>query len=206
MLESWTGSYDRESEAAALFELLLFHFARAYYRPSVLGAYAATWALRDLISRDVAAAPPEALGKIVVGSLKRAVRRRRGRKWGELHRLRLEHPLAAVPLAGRRYRFLDAAADGGSETLLKTANPLISGRHAVRFGSNARFVTDLSGLDENHFVLLGGQDGWFGSVNFLDQVPIWQRGEYMRVPLSPDGVRKALPYAVALSPRGKPAA
>ena len=39
-----------------------------------------------------------------------------------------------------------------------------------RLGSMARHVSDLSDPDANWFVLLGGQDGWFGAENFADQV------------------------------------
>ena len=32
-------------------------------------------------------------------------------------------------------------------------------RHFTRYGSNARHISDLSNIDRNYFVLLGGQDG-----------------------------------------------
>ena len=40
------------------------------------------------------------------------------------------------------------------------------------------------------FVLLGGQDGWFNSSTFLDQVKLWREGKYVRMPLTPEAVRK----------------
>jgi len=86
--------------------------------------------------------------------------------------------------------------------VMKTANGLSGGRHAVRFGSNARHVSKLSDIDFNYFVLMGGQDGWFGSTTFADQIPLWRRGEYIQVPLQPETVRRAFPFVTELVPAG----
>lgn len=58
---------------------------------------------------------------------------------------------------------------------------------------------ELNDLDENYFVLLGGQDGWIGSENFLDQVPLWKSGEYMQLPLSTEGVRERFPWTTEVA-------
>ena len=199
-LAAWDGGYEETSKAAALFERLLFHVAHRFYRDRVLAAYGASWAMRDLILHDLEALPANELAPLVRESLRRSVRHRGNAAWGDLHRLRLDHPLGGIPVVGRRYRFLDLPAGGGSDTVMKTANPLVRGRHAVRFGSNARFVTDLSDLDENHVVLLGGQDGWFGSANFLDQVELWRHGAYVRMPLSEKAVESEFPIVTAFAP------
>ena len=83
---------------------------------------------------------------------------------------------------------------------MKTANGLSGGRHRVRYGSNARHISDLSDPDANHFVLLGGQDGWFGSTTFADQVGLWRAGAYVRVPLLPETVRRSFPFVIRLKP------
>jgi penicillin amidase len=199
-LEAWDGGYEATSKAAALFERLLFHFAREFYRDQVLAAYGASWAMRDLILHDLEAMPSAQLAPLVREALQRSVRQIGNAAWGDWHRLRLDHPLGGVPVAGRHYRFLDLPAAGGSDTVMKTSNPLVKGRHAVRFGSNARFVADLSDLDENHAVLLGGQDGWFGSTNFLDQVELWRRGAYVRLPLKEESVRREFPLVTTFMP------
>lgn len=199
-LAAWDGGYETTSKAAALFERLLFHVARRFYRNDVLAAYGASWALRDLILNDLEASTPEQLAPLVRQALQRSVRHSGNAAWGDLHRLRLDHPLGGIPVVGRRYRFLDLPAAGTSDTVMKTSNPLVKGRHAVRFGSNARFVADLSVLDANHVVLLGGQDGWFGSANFIDQVELWRRGAYIRLPLTDEGVRREFPLVTTFVP------
>ncbi|WIM12665.1 MAG: hypothetical protein OJF58_003628 [Enhydrobacter sp.] len=202
LLAAWDGSYEEASRAAALFERLLFHVARRFYRDRVLAAYGASWAMRDLILHDLEAVPPEKLTLLVRQALRRSVRCRGNATWGELHRLRLDHALGGIPVVGRRYRFLDLPAGGGSDTVMKTSNPLAGGRHAVRFGSNARFIAGLSDIDEARVVLLGGQDGWFGSANFLDQVELWRRGAYLRLPLSGKAVEIEFPIVTAFAPPG----
>ena len=203
LLEGWSGEYEAESQAPAAFEILLFHFCRLYYPRSVLSAYSAAWALRDLIRSDIETADETTIRPVVLKALKRTARSLRSRTWSQLHRLRIDHPLGLLPLAGRRYRYFDFPASGGSETVMKTANGLKGGRHAVRFGSNARHISKLSDSDENYFVLLGGQDGWFGSTTFADQVSLWREGKYIQVPLQLETVRSSFPYLTEISPAPK---
>jgi penicillin amidase len=155
--------------------------------------------MRDLICADLHSAPNHKVAPLVRSALKRLARRRAIPPWGELHRLRLEHSLGSLP-GGKRYRFFDLPVGGTSDTVMKTSNVLAKGRHAVRFGSNARQICDMADPDENHFTLLGGQDGWFGSTTFLDQVALWREGRYIRQPLSAPAVRAAFPHVVQLTP------
>ena len=200
-LAGWNGTYDCGSEGAAAFEVVLFHFARLFYPRRVFAAYAAVWALRDLIRADVEAADPQRVAPMVRKAVARAARATHGRTWGDLHRLRARHPLGALPIIGRRYRYFDLAASGGSESIMKTANGLAGGRHVVRYGTNARHISNLADPDDNYFVLFGGQDGWFGSTTFADQIPLWKNGEYLQMPLRSETVRRTFPFALTLHPR-----
>ena len=112
--------------------------------------------------------------------------------WSEMHRLSLAHPLSYVPLIGGRYEFAEAGVGGSSATLMKTAHDSTAERHTVDYGSNARHISDMTDPDENYFVLLGGQDGWFNSTTILDQWELWRRGDYVRVPLTLDGGAREL--------------
>jgi penicillin amidase len=180
---------------------MLFAFARAFYSPDALMAYHASWALRDLIRADVEGGD-ESQVAVAAGRALRWVSRRLGtRRWGDLHRLRLNYPLGAFPLAGRPYRYCDFPSSGGSDTVMKTASGLVSGRHSVRYGANARYICDMSDVDGNYFVMLGGQDGWFGSTTFADQVGLWQRSAYVQLPLRQDTIARMFPHVTMLLPR-----
>ena len=122
-----------------------------------------------LIRDDVAGADESALAPVLVAALDKAAEAAEGfTGWGDMHRLGLAHPLSFLPLIGSRYRFADLPAAGSRSTVMKTAHALTGERHFTRYGSNARHISDLSYDDRNYFVLLGGQDGWFGSTTFMD--------------------------------------
>ena len=200
-LESWDGNYDAQSQGANAFELLFFHLARELVPAAYRSAYEAAWGTRALVWEDIKAAS----AGIRLQALRRAARKaardfRRGVSWGERHRLRLAHPLGLIPMIGRRYRFADLPAAGTSESLMKTAHGLTNRRHAAAYGSVARHISDLSDPDANYFALLGGQDGWFGSCNFTDQVALWQRGEYIALPLRASSAAKSFRHRTVLLP------
>jgi penicillin amidase len=124
----------------------------------------------------------------------------RYRNWGNFHRIALKHPLGRLPLIGRRYRITDFAAEGSNNTVHKTGHRLGTRPHRASFGSCARHISDLSDPDANLMVLLGGQDGWLGSENFNDQTALWQRGDYIRVPLRPETFRERYRHVTILLP------
>jgi penicillin amidase len=78
----------------------------------------------------------------------------------------------------------------------------VTAPHFVRFGACARHVSDMADLDANYFVLLGGQDGWLGSANFYDQVPLWRQGAYIGVPLLESSIVPRFTQETVLRPRG----
>jgi penicillin amidase len=200
-LAQWDGRYAEDSAGALAFELLLHHFVAAFYDEGRLAAYLSNWRTRSLILEDMAAAPAGRLADAMTRAAEEAAPAfARLGTWGEMHRLRLAHPLGQLPLVGRRYRFADLPAAGNSETVMKTAHGFAGDRHGVRYGSTARHVSDLADPDANYFVLLGGQDGWINSSTFSDQLDLWRRGGYVRVPLGLDAVRRDFARRTVLRP------
>jgi len=120
--------------------------------------------------------------------------------WGEMHRLRIAHPFSNIPLVGSRYVFGDYPGRGSNDTVHKSAHGLSAEKSSTRYGSNARYISDLSRPDENYFVLLGGQDGWLNSDASLDQVSLWRSHQYIKVPLLVPTVRKAFEFRLDLKP------
>lgn len=200
-LAAWDGHYGADSRGALAFELFFHHLGQRLVPSRRRKAYAASWGTRALLWDDILLADADDRMRALRRALRDAARGIGDRDaWGERHRLRLVHPLGLAPLVGRRYRFTDLPAGGSSETLYKTAHPLTHKKHAVPYGSGARYISDLSDPDRNFFVLLGGQDGWFGSTTFLDQLQLWQRNEYVEVPLRSETARARFPYRTELAP------
>lgn len=203
-LRDWDGAYEVDSAGALAFELLTYHFVVRLHGKAGAELYAATWDLFSLLRRDLDRFANPVLGRALRDAVAAAARRfARFAVWGDAHRLRLSHAFAMLPLLGRRYVYLDKAVGGSNETLMKTAHGFSGSRHAVRFGANARHISDMSDLDANYFVLLGGQDGWLGSTTFTDQLDLWEQGNHVRVPLRLETVRAEFPHLTTLRPGRK---
>jgi penicillin amidase len=165
-------------------------------------AYANVARIKTLLLEDIAAASPARLRAALAKGLEAAADGiGEFANWGEMHRLGLAHPLSFLPVVGSRYRFAEYPIGGSTDTLMKTAHGAVTGRHFARYGSNARHISDLSDIDANYFVVLGGQDGWINSANFLDQVPLWLEGKYVQVPLRPAAVKDRFPHVLELTPK-----
>jgi penicillin amidase len=201
-LAGWDGRYTVDSKGAAAFELIAYHFASTYYRDRY-GDSIAEFLLRSpavytFLRQDLGDGKA---GPFLASAIETASEDFKTHStWGDLHMLQLRHPLGNVPLLGRKYRFGDHPVPGSSNTIMKSAHPLSGTKHSVTYGANARHISDLSDLDENYFVLLGGQDGFWGSDNFLDQFDLWLRKSYVRVPLRLESVQKEFGRHMVLNP------
>jgi penicillin amidase len=185
-LAGWDGRYDPDSVGALAFELVATGFVEAFLSTDERGALEGSGRLYHLLADAVKAADPARLDTALAAGLAGAREPfARFGTWGAMHRMVLRHPIGQAPLLGRRFVFADFPVGGSSATLMKTAHRPTTERHDTRFGSQSRHVSDLADPDANWFLLLGGQDGWFNSVNFLDQVPLWRDGAMIRVPLTP---------------------
>ncbi|ESR26826.1 penicillin acylase family protein [Lutibaculum baratangense] len=202
-LRGWDGRYSEDSAGALAFELLVFHLVRRLHEGQVRDVYLASWDPWPLLHRDLDTIPRDRLVPVMAASAGAAGRPfRRLRIWGNAHRLRLGHALSRLPLVGGRYLVEERPIGGSNETLMKSRHGFSGGRHTVTFGSQARHIFDMADEDENHFVLLGGQDGWLGSSTFADQARLWREGRHLRVPLRPETVRAEFPHVTEIRPAG----
>lgn len=206
LMARWDGHYTTASRGAVAFELLHGAFQRQFYTrllgPEDGARYLRSGRIKSLLIEDMSSADPELVNASLTQSLKDLSERIDDfATWGEMHRLAIAHPLSFLPLIGGRYEFENYPVGGSSDTLMKTAHGGEGERHNTRYGSNARHVSDMSDVDRNYFALIGGQDGWFRSANFADQVPLWLSGSYITVPLRPETIRKTFLHRTTLEPR-----
>jgi penicillin amidase len=204
-LGRWSGNYGADVAGAVAFEMLLYHLVPRLYGgkkatdlPDLLGqwSYLSTYLMSDLAA--LGEAERHAL-------LRQAARRaarsaRRYRYWGDMHRLRIGHTLARLPLIGRLFLVADLPVGGSRQTPMKMAHGFVNRRHATSFGQMARHISDLSDPDANWFVILGGNDGWLGSENYADQIDLWREGRYIQMPLSREAVQTQFPIEMRLIP------
>lgn len=200
-LRGWEGAYDKESAGALAFELLVHELVHRLHEGQAREVYLASWDPWALLDRDLRTLPGDRLRAAVAESARAAAAPfRKFRVWGGVHRLRLAHSFAFMPLIRSRYVYEERPVSGGNETLMKTRHGFSNARHRVGFGSQARHISDLADPDENHFVLLGGQDGWLGSSSFIDQAALWREGRHVRVPLRVETVEAEFPHLTELRP------
>lgn len=205
LMAGWDGHYRADAQGPVAFELFRFHVTRDLYQSSLgatdWAAFANTGRIKTLIIEDIERTPDDILVPSLRRSLDAASRTlREFPTWGDMHRLVLRHPLAFVPVIGRRFEFADYPIGGSSDSLMKTAHGSTDERHRATYGANARHISDLSDPDRNWFVLLGGQDGWLNSSTSLDQVPLWLEGRYIEVPLRLETVRARFCKVTELRP------
>ena len=204
-IKEWKGEYAVDAARPVAFEATFFHFLRRFYTPRLgedgLHAFIAAADFGRTLPRDIAEANSDTITEALAGALEDAVAAvRKYSSWGEMHRLKLIHPLGQLPIIGGRFTFAEFASGGSRQTVMKTNHAPSDEKHHVSYGSQARHISDMSDEDENYFTLLGGQDGWLGSSTFIDQVDLWRAGEYIRIPLRPESVRKAFTRVMKLKP------
>ncbi|MBM3488836.1 MAG: penicillin acylase family protein [Alphaproteobacteria bacterium] len=204
-LRGWDGDYAASANGAVAFEALLYHLTLDLFqaeRPAELPAQAQQWNyLTEFLIGDIDARPAAAREALLRRAVAAAARdAARFATWGDMHRLKVAHLLSLLPVIGELFVYGDAPAGGSRETAMKTAHDLVRERHAARYGSQTRHISDMSDPDANWFVLYGGNDGWLGSANFADQILLWRAGQYVRMPLTAERVASEFPLLTRLKP------
>jgi len=206
-MAAWDGRYEKGSTGAVAYQALMATLIDAAYegrygdriRGLLRSApYAHDFVRQDVERGDISAATLAAAAESAAAGHDPSV------TWGDIHRIRVAHPIGRVPVVGKRYVFANIPSGGSTSTIHKSAHGLSGSRHEVYFGANARIVCDLAELDANRVALLGGQDGWMGSDRLLDQVPMWTRGELAPLPLSAEAQRGRAVRTTRLLPSGAP--
>ncbi|TSD83933.1 penicillin acylase family protein [Mycobacterium sp. KBS0706] len=205
-LAGWDGDYAAGSAGAPAFEALLHHLVpRVYGADShdAMPRLMAQWnAITAFLADDLGALAPDRRRQVLAEAVGlAAIDAAPIPSWGEMHRMRVAHILAALPVLGRFFVFGDYPTGGSRETPMKTAHGLVRGRHNATYGSMARHVADMSDPDASWVTLFGGQDGWLGSEGLTDQIPLWRERRSIRLPLRPETVAREFPTLVRLSPR-----
>ena len=140
--------------------------------------------------------PPEEASRLLARGLGLAldeIERRFGpeaadREWAQRHRLTLSHPLAAVPVLGSMLRVGPVSLPGDRHAILANG-----ARNAQDLDVDSvpvmRTIFDLGDPSRSRFVLAGGQSGHPLSPWFVDQFPLWARGENLALLATRDRTR-----------------
>ena len=202
-LRDWNGSYDVANPGPVAFETLLFHVFHGLNKTETPPLRADWSQIVTFLPDALAALPPAQRDALLRTALSAAATdAKKFSTWGDMHVMRVQSVLANVPVIGGRFRIAEYPVGGSRETVMKTFHGMVNQRHAAVYGSQSRFIADMSDPDASWFVLFGGQDGWLGSANFADQLPLWRDGGTIQMPLTPEAVARAFPRVQRLQPAG----
>lgn len=198
-LAQWDGCYGQSSVACLYFEATLSELIkgmRSVLPPSQGIGLVEEWAyLSQHLMADLLCLSLDVQRSLALAAMAYAPDwAKQWGTWGRVHKVRPRHVLGYVPFLGKLFSAKALAADGSRETLHKNAHGLLRGYTESAYGSQARHWHDLSDPDANHFVLLGGQDGWLGSQLMTDQIALWCLRQTIRMPLSEDLIAHEFPY------------
>jgi penicillin amidase len=201
IIRSWDGRYDTSSRGAVAFQAMLANLVPKLADPVELEV------IESGSSEDLAYAAliEEAPLSVMATELQSALAAAKPAiaaypTWGDMHALELRHAFSAIPVIGSKFRFGEVPWPGSTETIWRASHGLSSGKVTTGFGSEARHISDLSDMDSNWFALVGGNDGWINSANFLDQVEPFRTSDLIQVPMRLETVRAKFPYRTTLAP------
>ncbi len=216
MLRGWDGTFAADSQEATRAARFVLELAEAVGGDEAYDAglertpFGAEELLRLLAGGldeawwdDVRTVERETREEILARVLASLDRRGGAARWGDVHRVRFDHPLAAVPLAGA---VLGRMWSRGPYRVPGDGSTVDAHYWSVRrpFDVTAipslRFVAEVGEWDRTVMVLPVGQSGRPWSAHYDDQVGSWLAGTGETVPFSPEAVEAAAQARVRLIP------
>jgi penicillin amidase len=204
-LRDWSGAYSPDSSEAVLLHFIAYHFIDSYYTEKFGEAFVPSlkrspvgWRFieADLANLSSEDGMLQTLEESIKAALKDA---EEFPTWDDWFSSEARHFLSRLPVIGRQYPRASAIGQGSSTTVLKNQAPLRREPYTASFGSVARHISDLGDLDENYFVTFGGNDGWLGSENMVDQVTLWNKRQYIKFPMRRDSIKQTHPIETTLT-------
>jgi penicillin amidase len=211
LLLQWNGEVDRDSAAAALYEVWLRVVTTetiVLNVPPTVQSIAEDWDpyqlanFLDAPGRQGRDAQVEMLRKSLDDSWKE-MERLQGPdpakwSWGELHKVRFRHPLDQTPDAAAILDPGPVARPGDEYTVNATGFPADSFDQVS--GASYRQILDLADWDHSVAVNVPGQSGQPGSPHYSDLLPLWSEGKYFPLVYSRGAVEREATDRLVLEP------
>ena len=171
--------------------------------PGILATSHLWWTLPNLLrSGDESLLDGASWEEVMREALETMADRGGLRPWGEMHRPRFAHPLAAA-FPDRAEAMAPASVPtGGDGDCVRAIGAYPDGGPAASYGSVARYVFDLGAWDRSRWVVFHGASGHPGSPHYSDQNALWARGELVPAPFSEAAVEAHAAAETRLVPPG----
>jgi penicillin G amidase len=194
MLTSWDCNLNKDSAAAALFEIWLTKLPPAVFKRHVPEAAwrAVAGRISPLKTIDALKNPSAQWFGIedsrggrdaaLLNSLEEAVKEARERlgddsskwRWGKLHVATFTHALSTDAERRALFNLPSVERSGDGNTVLATSGPGFRQNHGASF----REILDMSDWDRSVATNVPGQSGQPGSKHYGDLLPLWAEGKY----------------------------
>jgi len=206
LVAGWDGGLAADSAAAAIYETWLVRMLERTFKERLGSLYTdylekgrALFALYQLVGRpndpwfssagDASSGGRDALSGRALDDAVGDLRARLGNdlrtwRWGALHAIAFEHPLAIGPLA-LLFNIGPVARPGDSFSVnnggYQVARPYRLSNHA-----SERMIADLADLDRSLSITPEGESGQPLSAHWADQTRLWDAGDYKPMRFSRD--------------------
>lgn len=219
-MRAWDGHISADSREAAVFEVFMATLAVKVARakgpktwewavgkgPSGLNAYnffgfRRIGRLIALMNEQPDGWFPEGWPKAMTDSLEWGILTlgKRDWAWGRARPLTLHHLLMGQSPLGSVFNLGPVPVAGDEHTPCHASPMPLDPLGPVRSLPNLRAAIDVGGWGNSRFVLAGGQSGNPLSPHYADLFPLWQTGEGVPIPFTPNEVRAAAVAELRLS-------
>ena len=208
LLEAWDGVLGKDSAGAALFEVWFKELAPRFVASQIAEPQ------RQLVERNLQlpvlirllkGLPEVDRNSILADSFDTAVAEA-GRllggdmsswKWGTLHTITFQHPLADSPAREALFNLGPVERGGDGNTPNATRGPGFTQSN----GASYRHILDLADWDRSVFTSTPGQSGQPGSPHYDDLLPLWAKHEYAPMVFTREAVEENTANTLRLEPR-----
>jgi len=216
LLLSWNCSVDRDSAAAALFEIWVQEVQRSLYQLlapesawGVLGGHEALPVvmrhLEDPDEKSFGPSPDVARDRLLLATLQTAVDKLSALEgpepalwsWGKIHVVHFRHPLDRLPEAG--FMDLDPRSRPG-DGFTVCATTYAGSNYEQTQGASFREVLDVGNWDDSKGINVPGESAQPASPHYSDLLPLWIEGNYFPLLYSRPAVEKAATDRLLLEP------
>jgi len=216
LLLNWNCSLDRDSAAAALFEIWIQEVQRAVYQ--LLTPQSAWKVMEGHGALPIVIRYLENVGELVSGLSPQAARDRlllqalhtavdklsalEGSdptkwSWGKIHVVHFRHPLDRLP--GAAFMDLGPLARPGDGSTVCATN-YGGNNYEQMAGASYREVFDVGNWDDSKGINVPGESAQPGSPHYGDLLPLWIEGKYFPLLYSRPAVEKAATDRLLLEP------
>jgi penicillin amidase len=194
-LRGWDARADAGSHAAAVFYTWFEALRRRVGQDEFRGQpmYFPRSTLESILDRgdspwvdDVRTPRRETLAELSAAAMREAVRNTHRKRWGAIHRTRMDHALGRVNALDQALGLnIGPFPSGGSPNTVNVAGyggtepPFLN-----TYGPSERHVVDMADPDgSGGFVIPTGESGIPFSRHYRDQTPLWRTGRLWLIPL-----------------------